>query len=258
MTLAVTVLCSAGLAGTQNHRYLFLPPAGATLALLRNIVDAAPGVEVWGVEYPGREARIVDPLPSTLAELVEQVGQELAETCGPRGVARLVLVGFSMGAFVALELAWRMHALSGAAPAALVVVGAVAPHRRVPGRYTRTDDDTLTRLLDRDGLAPGLRESQETWDYVLELLRGDLRLVSRYQGPVFTRVPCPVAAFRGADDPGLAFVDDATGAWRSWTDGAFTARVVPGGHLGLLAAGRGAEFWALMREVEETITGGPR
>ncbi len=258
MTSTVTVLSDARPAVARNRRYLLVPPAGGTLAALRNVVDAAPGVTVWGVEYPGRGRRIVDPSPSTLVDLAEQIARELAGRCGSRDVARLVLVGFSMGAFVALEVAWRVHARSGTAPAALVVIGATAPQRRSPAKYARTDTATLTRLLDRDGLVPGLRESPEAWDYVLELLRDDLRLTSRYRTSAITRVPCPLAALCGADDPGLDSVDDATDAWRSWTAGPFTARVVRGGHLGLLGAGRGAEFWAQVGEIEKTITGGLR
>lgn len=248
MTFAVTALSHAAPAARPTRRYLLFPPAGAALTALRHLVGDASGVDVWGVEYPGRGSRIADPPPATLADLAEQVARELAERWGSRAVARLVLVGFSMGAFVALEVAWRLRA-----PAALVTVGAVAPHRRVPGRYARTDAATLTRLLHRDGLTPGFRESPEVWDYAMELLRGDLRLASGYRGPAFSQVPCPVAALCGADDPGLDSLDDATEAWRTWTAGPFTSRVVHGGHLGLLAQGRGPEFWSWLCGLEETL-----
>ena len=253
MTLVVTALSHAGSAATPNRRYLLFPPAGAALTALRNVVGDVSGVDVRGVEYPGRGGRIADPLPTTLVDLAEQVAQELIERWCSRTVARLVLVGFSMGAFVALEAAWRLHARSGTAPAALVVIGAVAPQRRVLGRYARTDTGTLTRLLHRDGLAPGFQESPEVWDYAMELLRGDLRLVSGYPGPSFPRVPCPVAALCGADDHSLDSVEDATDAWRAWTAGPFTSRVVHGGHLGLLAEGRGPEFWSWMCGLEKTF-----
>lgn len=253
MTFAVTALSHADPAAKPTCRYLLFPPAGAALTALRYLVGDASGVDVQGVEYPGRGRRIADPPPATLTDLAQQVARELAERWGSRAVARLVLVGFSMGAFVALEVAWRLHARWGTAPAALVAVGAVAPQRRVPGRYARTDAGTLTRLLHRDGLAPGFRESPEVRDYAMELLRGDLRLASGYPGPSFSRVPCPVAAVCGADDPSLDSLDDATDAWRTWTAGPFTSRVVPGGHLGLLAQGRGPEFWSWLCGLEETL-----
>lgn len=235
----------------HGRRYLCFPPAGGTLTTLRDLVNAAPRVEVWGVAYPGRGDRIAVPLPATLEELAEQVACDLVEQFGPEGIARTVLVGFSMGAFVALELAQRVDTHCGTAPAALVVVGATAPHRRVPETYAQTDDASLARLLARDGLTPvaDYRDCPEAWDYALTLLRGDLLLTGAYDGPVRATAPCPIAAVCGGDEPA---VDDATSAWRTWATGPFTTAVVHGGHLGLLGVGRGAEFWSWLREIEES------
>lgn len=240
MLCAVSALSRDSLVAGRR-RYLCLPPAGGTLTSLRTVADAAPPAAAWGVEYPGRGHRIGEPLPATLPDLAAQLASELVERFGARTVARTVLVGFSMGAFVALEMARRCVV----APAALVVVGAVAPQRRTPGRYARVDDDTLTRLL--AGRAPG---SPEVWEYAAELLRGDLRLASDYQVTGVAKAPCPIAALCGADDDS---VDDATEGWRPLATGRFTAEVVPGGHLGLLDADRGLEFWAWMRHVEEVL-----
>lgn len=249
MSSAVSTL-SPGRVVTRCRRYVFLPPAGGTLTTLRAVADAAPPASVWGIEYPGRGHRIAEPLPTTLPDLAEQLARELAGRFGARTVARTVLVGFSMGAFVALELANRVLARCGVAPAALVVVGAIAPQRRSLGRHSRLDDHALARLLAGRGLTPA---TPEVWEYALELLRGDLRLASEYRLPAITPAPCPVAALCGADDPSVTTVDDATEAWRPWATGAFTAEVVPGGHLGLLDAGRGPEFWSWMRLVEQAV-----
>jgi len=238
---------------TFDRRYVCFPPAGGTLGTLREV--ATTGVAVWGVEYPGRDERIVVPPPDTLEELAEQITRELADLFGPQWIVRTILVGFSMGAFVALELAQRVHARVGAAPGALVVVGAVAPQRRLPGTRPWSDADALARALHRDDLAPptDCPESAEVREYGLELLRGDLRLASAYRGPAGAPAPCPVAALCGDDDPVLANVDDATGAWRSWATGRFTFEVVRGGHLRLLAPGRGPEFWAWVHRIETAL-----
>jgi surfactin synthase thioesterase subunit len=227
-----------------GRRYVCLPPAGGTLGTLREIAYAATGFAVWGVEYPARGKRVTEPPPATLEHLAEQVARELAELFGARWVTRTVLVGFSMGAFVGLELARRVHTRCGAAPATLVVVGAVAPQRRMPGKYARADAATLVRLLDQHSPTPVA--TSEARDYALELLRVDLMLASAYRGPADAAVPCPVVALCGEDDPTVDTVADATIAWRSWATGSFTAGVVRGDHLGLLAPGRGTEFWAWM------------
>jgi len=246
MTAALSMLSYVDSSVDCGRRYVCLPPAGGTLCTLREIVGAATGFAVWGVEYPARGSRVAEPPPVTVEQLAEQVARELAGLFGPRWVARTVLVGFSMGAFVGLELARRVYAWCGAAPATLVVVGAVAPQRRVPGKYARTDAATLTRLLDRHSPAPVT--TSEARDYALELLRVDLRLMSAYRGPADVTVPCAVVALCGEGDSAVA---DATTAWRSWATGSFSAGVVRGGHLGLLAPGRGAEFWAWMSRLVE-------
>ncbi|MGC7098339.1 thioesterase II family protein [Amycolatopsis lurida] len=239
---------------TDDRRYLCLPPAGGSLGTLRDLAAAAPGGEVWGVEYPGRGCRIAEPLPGSLEELAERITRELTGLFPPRDLARTVLVGFSMGAFVALELARRIPAWCGTAPAALVVVGAVAPQRREPGRYEQTDAAALGRLLRRDGLTPvfGYRRNPEVWAYAIDLLRRDLRLVSAYRGPAAHSVPCPVAALCGSEDPACP-ADDATEAWRGWASGGFVAGVVPGGHLGVLDAGREPGFWTWLRRAEQAV-----
>ncbi|MFD9891770.1 thioesterase II family protein [Amycolatopsis sp. NPDC059027] len=254
MTSAISGLSPGDPEPARGHRYLCFPPAGGTLGTMRGIGHATSGA--WGVEYPGRGDRLLDPLPGTLEELAEQIAREILGEFGPRSVPRTVLAGFSMGAFVAFEAAQRIQAWHGVAPAAVVVVGACAPQRRVPGGFARTDAVALGRLLDRNGLTPviGYREHPEAWEYALDLLRGDLRLMGAYHGPAEVALPCPVAALCGSDDHAFGTVDDATGAWRRWTTGRFFSAVVPGGHLGLLDAGREAEFWRWMHRIEQAVT----
>ncbi|MEV6878012.1 alpha/beta fold hydrolase [Amycolatopsis sp. NPDC051128] len=231
-------------------RYLCLPPAGGTVGMLREIAAAAP-VEIWGVEYPGRGDRWDIPLPGSLEELAEQLTAELL--AAPAPVGRTVLVGFSMGAFLAVELAQRLHAHGGVVPAAVVVIGTPAPQRRVRGRYARLGEETLAEVLGGEGFVPGQgnRASFEVWAYARDLLRRDVELTAAYPGPATTALRCPLAALRGAADP--VGTEDATEAWRTWTTGPFLAATVPGGHLGLLAPGRGAEFWTSMRQVERNL-----
>ncbi len=187
-------------------------------------------------------------------ELAEQVTYEFLVRFGPAGVARTIVAGFSMGAFVAVEVAQRVHAWCGTAPAAVVVVGAPAPGRRVRGRYARVAEDALAVLLAGQGFVPGAgnRASFELWAYARELLRGDLRLMNAYQGPARTSVPCPLAALCGTDDPANV-AGDATEAWRPCASGPFFASTVPGGHLGLLEPGQGHHFRAATDRIERAV-----
>jgi surfactin synthase thioesterase subunit len=230
-------------------RYLFLPPAGGTVGTFRHVVGAAGGAEVWGVEYPGRGDRLDAPPPGSVEQLAEQVTGELLRR-DSAWVRRTVLVGFSMGGFVAVEVAQRLRTRCGPAPAAVVVVGTPAPHRRPPAP---AGENQLLEVLTGEGFVPGLgnRASFEVWAYAVELLRRDVALTRAYRGPAATAVRCPLAALCGDRDP--VAPEDATDAWRTWTTGPFLAATVPGGHLGLLAPGRGPELWTWLRRIERDV-----
>ncbi|MFE6614679.1 thioesterase II family protein [Amycolatopsis sp. NPDC057786] len=222
----------------SERGYLCFPPAGGTVLGLRGLARASSWSEVWAVEYPGHGERLAQPLAESLEDLAEEIALESFDRFEAEGLSRIELIGFSMGAFVALEVALRLQARRRTAPAALVVVGVCAPQRRVPGRYTNSADAGI-----------GHHHSPELREYALELLLADLRLISAYSGPAPGTLSCPIIAIRGEDDPAFATGADSLRAWRVWTSGWFTDCVVPGGHLGVLAPGREAAFWSLIRRV---------
>lgn len=230
--------------GPDLPRYVCFPPAGGSVRLLDPLAAACPTGQVWGYQYPGRADRIDARPPDTLTELAAQAAHELADAFDRHTLQRTALVGFSMGALVALEVAQALRARYGTGPAGLVVVGTTAPHRRPALRRLPAQAD-LTGLLASDtgteaGADPTTRD--EAVAYARELLQADLRLTVEYPGPADPVAPCPVAALCGVDDPRRAG-GDATQAWSRWSSGPFAVHLVPGGHLDLLAPGRAEEFW---------------
>ena len=252
MPSAIRSLSPGDQSGVNGCRYLLLPPAGGTVGTFRHVVGAGAGAEVWGVEYPGRGDRLDAPSPASVEQLAEQVTGELLRR--PRAWVRAtIVVGFSMGGFVAVEVAQRLRTRCGPAPAAVVVIGTPAPQRRAGGRYARIGEQQLLEVLTGEGFVPGLgnRASFEVWAYAAGLLQSDVGLTAAYRGPAPTALRCPLAALCGDRDP--VATEDATEAWRTWTTGPFLAATVPGGHLGLLAPGRGAELWTWLRRIERDV-----
>ncbi|RSN26725.1 thioesterase [Streptomyces sp. WAC 05977] len=243
MNAALRTLSTPDTGAGFAQRYLCFPPAGGTVLGLRGLARAVPGVEVWGVEYPAHGERLVEPAAESLEDIAEEIALDALGHFEAEGLSRITLIGFSMGAFVALEVAQRIQIRERTAPAALIVVGVCAPQLRTPGKYVKAASIDAVGVLDGIG-----DHSPELQEYALELFLGDLRLTSAYSGPAKVMLSCPIIAIRGEDDPAFATGADSLRAWRVWTSGWFTDHVVPGGHLGVLAPGREADFWGLVRQ----------
>jgi medium-chain acyl-[acyl-carrier-protein] hydrolase len=139
-------------------------------ALVRNAAD--PGTSVAGIILPGHgtagDALLDDP---------EQVLSGLAGQLQPLLGRRLTLVGFSLGARLAFELARRFTA-AGQPPGGLVCCVARAPHTGVGHLPTSGLDDaefqaTAIRLGLLASAAVGLNGIQG----MIAALRADLRIV---------------------------------------------------------------------------------
>ena len=82
-------------------RLYCLPYAGGTAGIFRPWCDLLPpGIDVWGVEYPGHGSRISEPLTDRIDVLAELVAEAvIAQPAFP-----YVLFGHSMGSLVAFEM----------------------------------------------------------------------------------------------------------------------------------------------------------
>ncbi|MDI5965003.1 thioesterase II family protein [Streptantibioticus silvisoli] len=212
-------------------RLVCLPHAGGTAGYFRDWADLLPpDVELWAVQYPGRENRIAEPFVDRMAPLADHVARELAPFPDPP----LVLFGHSMGAVLAHEVARRLTAAAG--PRAvhhLVVSGCAAPHLVRPlagqeGAHLLPDDDLVAvlRRLDPDGTA--LLEDPDMRSVLLPAVRNDYELIQSYRGSPHPPLRAGITAFAGRQDD--AVDDDALDAWAQATRGRFDRRSFPGGH----------------------------
>ncbi|MFD5119507.1 thioesterase II family protein [Streptomyces sp. NPDC058385] len=186
----------------------------------------AQGESALALQYPGRGPRAGEPLAGLLTELAAQAAREVdVHTEGP-----LVLVGHSLGAVLSYEIAHRLEAAGR--DLELLAVSAARPpdlQRLDPAAVlAMTRDDWLTELATGGNADVGEGALADIVDLMIPVLRADYLLLARYAPGPRRPVACPLLATGGADDPWVAraYLD----AWQAWTTGAFTGRLLPGGH----------------------------
>jgi surfactin synthase thioesterase subunit len=205
-----------------------LPHAGAGASAYRDWPESlAPGIEAIPVQLPGRESRHREPARRSAAELVAELTGPLADRAG----RDFALFGHSMGALLCYELA---HVLSelGKPPRHLFVSGLGGPHLPFVGPllHEKTDDELLVAVAEMEGTSPEVLAQPELVKLLLPLLRADLTVWETYvpRPSAELRVPVPITALGGRDDPGVSL--ERLRAWQQLTSADFHREVFDGGH----------------------------
>lgn len=206
-------------------RLVCFPYAGGASTYFFTFSEALQqDMDVYAVQYPGRQDRLREPLVDDIAVLADQV------TAAMQGWADrpTVFFGHSMGAVVAYEVA-RRRQQQGLTLDHLYVSG-----RRAPMRLR----DTSVHLLDDSGLreevaalgGPGveLLTHPELGPLLLPSIRNDYKAIETYRHAPGAPLTCPITALIGDDDP--AVTPDEAAAWADHTTGPFELRIFPGGH----------------------------
>ncbi|XVQ06305.1 thioesterase II family protein [Spirillospora sp. CA-255316] len=200
-----------------------------------------PGIEPVAVQYPGREDRLVEPVPADMDGLADALTGAIAPFTG----RPYALFGHSMGATVAYEVAQRLRARGARPPAHLVASAREAPHDERGGNVHRGDDDDLYAELARLGATPPeVLRDPELRRMIFGYVRADYRIIETYRARPLPPLDCPVTMFLGDRDPDLS----PAGAmgWRRATRARAELRLFPGDHFYLVPQ-RAAVLAALRR-----------
>ena len=209
-------------------RLVCLPHAGGSASFWLPVARAlSPQVDVVAIQYPGRQDRRHEPMVDNLPELAERIHEVLGEL-DDRPTA---ILGHSMGATVAFELARLMEADR---PAAQVFVSG----RRAPSAardetvHQRDDDGLLAEVRSLAGTDSRLLQDEEVMRMALPAVRNDYKAAETYRWTPGEPLSCPVTALIGDTDP-KAHLPEVE-AWATHTTGPFAMEVMSGGHFFLL------------------------
>lgn len=207
-------------------RLICFPHAGGSASYFYAFSDQfAPDIEVFAVQYPGRQDRIAEPSPESLAELADR----LAAVIAPLGCERTAFFGHSFGSVLSFEVARRVAGQLGAGPVALFASGYPAPSRIRNGSVHRRDDAGLVReLRELGGIEERWLDDPDILAAILPPLRADYRLIETHQRTSERLDGVRLTMFTGDGDPHTTL--EEAEAWREATTGEFALEVFAGGH----------------------------
>jgi surfactin synthase thioesterase subunit len=154
-------------------------------------------LEVWAIEYPGHGGLRGREAPCTdFSSLVDMLADAVLPLFDGGEVA---LLGCSLGALVAFELARSLRGGAGANPRHLYVAACGAPQFPIASPDT-SSVETLTAYLCALGIEPDEREIERRWPWY----RAVYSLPSTYRYREIRPLDCQISVFGGLHDASVA------------------------------------------------------
>ncbi len=209
---------------------LFLfPYAGGGASSLRVFAAALPvGIQPILVTLPGRGGRFGEEAITDWRALIEVLYADLS----PIVRQPYALLGHSLGALVALELAHRFRDGGHGDPVWFGASGCVAPARRAPGEDWLNCEEAhfIERLRGLDGTPAELLENRDLLELCLPALRADFHLASSYLRTVRPPLRSHLLILAGEEDDEVVVPVESLAAWRLEVSGMSRIVLYPGGH----------------------------
>lgn len=179
------------------------------------------------VRLPGRESRLKEPARQELLSTANEIADAIAGSdlvTGP-----ICLAGFSLGGWIAFEVARGLRARS--VKIDLLVAGAArAPQGRwLRGRMNRLSDDRFLKKMNRKfGAIPAaVINNAEARSLLLPMLRGDNEMYETYDYRIGEPLDCEILTMGGTEDSRVK--PKHIYPWREQTK-RYRHRTVPGDH----------------------------
>lgn len=188
--------------------------AGGTAASFGSIIKRVDGCALVPVERSGHGTRLAEPLLESMEDYVQDAIEQMAPAMDePFG-----LLGHSMGAWQAYEVAAALHRTGQPRPSVLVVSGNTRPRTVAkPDTVEPLDDRAfLDSVKDYASIPAEILLRPEFRRVFFDPLRSDFGILDRYVCREMTVLECPIIALYGSADPLTA---SGGTDWRSLTTG---------------------------------------
>ncbi|NUS73213.1 MAG: thioesterase [Corynebacteriales bacterium] len=213
------------------------PHAGGSASFYTPLSRAlSPQLDVYAVQYPGRQDRRNEPFIPTMRDLADTIAPILTDfSTGP-----LTLYGHSLGAILAFEVAVRLS--PNVSIAHLFASGARPPaaHRRGT-LHLQSDAAVLAEVREMSGTQASLLDDKEVQQMVLPALRNDYQISETYEYTQHDALPCAITTFSGSEDPKIDA--HSMSDWARHTTDQHSEHTFPGGHFFI------TEHWARVASI---------
>ncbi|MGW2232234.1 thioesterase II family protein [Streptomyces formicae] len=210
-----------------DSRVVFFPHAGGSAPFFHpfSTMLATRGIDVLSLQYPGRQERREEPAVDSLPELVDRIFTALRIWQD----RPLVLMGHSMGAVLAHEVARKLEQSAQGGPLGLIVSGRRAPSvHREENAHKLDDAAFVAEIRGLSGTAAPLLEDAELLRMILPALRADYKAVETHLPDPLPLLRCPVGVVTGESDPRVS--PEEARAWEKHTTSSLHYRSFTGGH----------------------------
>lgn len=214
-------------------KVLALPFAGAGASVYRSwgLQDTEHGIEVRGVQLPGREELFTEPWPLSMDRTIDLV----VERCEDMLEAgdEVAFFGHSFGAILAFEAA-RAFVGAGRPVRHLFASGSSSPRHELRRERAAdlSDEEFVAHVEQIAGYRHEALAIPELREVILPVLRADVDLHEGYRAPDDAVLPVPVTALRGVDDHVVSAQD--AGEWSFVTTAGAQVVELRGGHMYLV------------------------
>jgi surfactin synthase thioesterase subunit len=216
-------VCRARRPEAATRLYCFPHSGGAPGEYVR-WADDLSGVEVWGIQPPGRGSRFDEPAFTEMTPLVEAIVDQVPFR------APFAFFGHSLGALVAYEVTCALRSRGYPQPERLLLSACAPPHispTRPPLREL-PDADLVDAIDERfGGLPAAVRDEPELLGLLLPAFRADFTVFEMYQHQHHAPLTQPMLVFGGDQD---RLAPEQLAQWGTYTTGTFDLRMLPGRH----------------------------